>query len=140
MTKYMLSLATNHVTLTLWWQPWPMAIFCTRLHLLYLLMMKLFINWQYWITFLFWIWRKLLLFPFLTVWSPCWKALFYSQKNILSKSLNVLDLVAFDFDIPIFSHSRPHLPAKQDVFQYWILQNRNSISGLTPSISSARQG
>lgn len=37
MIKYMLSLATNHVTLTLWWQPWPMAIFCTRLHFLYIL-------------------------------------------------------------------------------------------------------
>lgn len=139
MTKYMLSLATNHVTLTLWWQPWPMAIFCTRLHLLYLLMMKLFINWyeslfysefeENCFYFLFWQFDH-------HVGRHCSTV----KKNILSKSLNVLDLVAFDFDIPIFSHSRPHLPAKRDVFQYWILQNRNSISGLTPSISSARQG
>lgn len=60
MTKYMLSLAMNHVTLTLWWQPWPTVIFCTRLHLLLLLIMKHFINYHAYM-YIFYFWRKMLL-------------------------------------------------------------------------------
>lgn len=60
MTKYMLSLEMNHVTLTLWWQPWPMVIFCTRLHLLLLLIMKHFINYHAYM-YIFYFWRKMLL-------------------------------------------------------------------------------